>query len=79
MEGEALIIRLRAVFQDSIYPIAVDLAVSNGRVKRETSMTEDREGASSGWISGPWSGFHADLAFCTAQKAFFRAAFAHIL
>jgi hypothetical protein len=30
MEGEALIIRLRAVFQDSIYPIAVDLAVSNG-------------------------------------------------
>jgi hypothetical protein len=43
MEGEALIIRLRAVFQDSIYLIAVDLAVSNGRVKRETSMMEDRE------------------------------------
>jgi hypothetical protein len=47
MEEEALIIRLRTVFQDSIYPIAVDLALSNRRVKQETSMTTAPRGTAS--------------------------------
>jgi hypothetical protein len=50
MEGEALIIRLRTVFQDSIHPIVVDLAVSEAQVKRETSMTIAPRGMASAAI-----------------------------
>jgi hypothetical protein len=50
MEGEALIIDLRTVFQDSIYPIVADLALSNRRVKQETSMTAPLRGTASAAI-----------------------------
>jgi hypothetical protein len=59
MEGEALINFLRTVFQDSIYPIAVDLAVSGAQVKQETSMTAASRSAASTAIKGKLSRFSA--------------------